>query len=87
MPFSGASEVSYSVLMYNKKSLGRSKPGTKRVGLTGTSRGPKNSVSRNHMKGYNHLYSYSVLTYIKKINLKKIKRNATHKTVKSSKIK
>jgi hypothetical protein len=33
--------------------------------LTGVSRGPKNSIPNNHMKAHNHLYSYSVLTYIK----------------------
>ena len=35
------------------------------AGLTRASRGPKNSIPNNHMKAYNHLYSYSVLTYIK----------------------
>jgi hypothetical protein len=38
------------------------------VGLMGASRGPKNSIPNNHMKAHNHLYSYSVLTYIKPIN-------------------
>jgi hypothetical protein len=32
--------------------------------LTGASRGP-NTIPNNHMKAHNHLYSYSVLTYIK----------------------
>jgi hypothetical protein len=32
--------------------------------LTGVRRGPKNSIPNNHMKAHNHLYSYSVLTYI-----------------------
>ena len=35
------------------------------VGLTRVSRGPKNSIYSNHMKAHNHLYNYSVLTYIK----------------------
>jgi hypothetical protein len=37
--------------------------------MTGASRGLKNSISNNHMKAHNHLYSYSVLTHIK-INTK-----------------
>jgi hypothetical protein len=32
------------------------------------SRGPKNSIPNNHMKAHNHLYNYSVLTYIKRTN-------------------
>jgi hypothetical protein len=35
------------------------------AGLTRASRGPKNSIPSNYMKVHNHLYSYSVLTYIK----------------------
>jgi hypothetical protein len=36
------------------------------VGLTGARRGPKISIPNNHVKAHNHLYSYSVLIYIKK---------------------
>jgi hypothetical protein len=35
------------------------------------SRGPKNSISNNHMKAHNYLYSYSVLTS-KKEELEKV---------------
>jgi hypothetical protein len=38
--------------------------GTEWAGLTGVSRGPKNSIPKNHMKAHNHLYSYTVLIYI-----------------------
>jgi hypothetical protein len=54
--------------------LDRSKQGLskqswlERAGPTRVSRGPKNSIPNNHMKAHNHLYSYSVLKYIKLIN-------------------
>jgi hypothetical protein len=37
------------------------------TGVSGAdqSRGPKNSIPNNHIKAHNHLYSYTVLTYIK----------------------
>jgi hypothetical protein len=55
----------YLFIIINK-SLGWSKEGQpERMGPTGTSRGPKNPIPNNHMKAHNHLYSYSVLIYIK----------------------
>jgi hypothetical protein len=60
---SGVSEDSHSVLMYNNKEIFWLKQaGTERVGLTGASR---DAIPNNHMKAHNHLYSYSVFTYIK----------------------
>jgi hypothetical protein len=54
-PSSSAPEDSYSVLIF----------GPERAGPTRVNRGPKNSILNNHMKAHNHLYSYSVLIYIK----------------------
>jgi hypothetical protein len=34
-----------------------------------------NSIPSNHMKAHNHLYSFSVLIYIKYIYMKKKKEN------------
>jgi hypothetical protein len=54
------------------KSLGWSKQRLKeqswpeQEGLTGASRGPKNSIPNNQMKADNHLYSYSVLNTLNK---------------------
>jgi hypothetical protein len=49
--------------------MGQSEQGqAERAEMTRASRGPKNSIPSNHMKAHKHLYSYSVLTYIKQIN-------------------
>ena len=57
------------------KSLGLSEwSWPEQAGLTGVSRGPKNSLPNNYMKAHNHLYSYC--TSVHKVNksLKKKKR-------------
>ena len=63
-PSSGVSENSYSVLMYNNKSIfGQERTGSEQSWLKQAE--VLNSIPNNHMKAYNHLYSYSVLIYIK----------------------
>ena len=65
MPSSGVSEDSYSVLIYNNKSIF----GLQRVGLTGASRGPKFNSQQAH-KG-SQLYVQLQCAHIHKINKSK----------------
>jgi hypothetical protein len=59
MPSSGASEDSYSVLIYNnKKVFGPEQTGLEQAEVL-------NSIPSNHMVAHNHLHSYNVLIYIK----------------------
>jgi hypothetical protein len=59
MPSSGVSEDSYSVLTYNNKKINLwSKWGPEQAEVL-------SSIPSNHMIAHNHLYSYSVLIYIK----------------------
>jgi hypothetical protein len=63
MPSPGVSEDSYNVTVYLfiiiNKSLGRSERGWPEQAEV------LNSIPNNHVKARNHLYSYSVLIYIK----------------------
>jgi hypothetical protein len=59
MPSSDVYEDSYSVLMYNNKYIfGPEQVGPERAEIL-------SSIPSNHMMAHNHLYSYSVLIYIK----------------------